>query len=277
MTTREFRLSQPGSKRGLSCDEYGAFVGAIALLERSPKHGNDHWRPRDCGDLFKQLGSHFSLPIDMSSKTGRLKAIANALNEGDLARAQIATVLLGIPDPPEISKGTRSRDSMIKFIRDLHWSGLIKWDGKNSGRSSELNFDPGTSAPQPDGSGLIKAGFNPDEPRDERGWWTDGGDVYLIPAQAVIAEPLVEPLFGEMVRPFPGTIDVVPPMTVPRAQNPYPDRPECEEEWAAAKKFCDDLKRRGKLGKNGYRGFGKTYQQCLLGQVSEACGGNPVA
>ena len=66
----------------------------------------------------------------MSSKAGGLKAIANALNKGNVARAQIATVLLGMPDPPSLSKSARSREQMIKLIRDLHWSGLIKadWD-----------------------------------------------------------------------------------------------------------------------------------------------------
>jgi hypothetical protein len=45
-----------------------------------------------------------------------------------VARAQIATVLLGIPDLPPLSKGAGSRAHMIKFIRDLDWSGLLKWD-----------------------------------------------------------------------------------------------------------------------------------------------------
>jgi hypothetical protein len=74
------------------------------------------------------MGAYYGLPIDMSSKTGGLKAIANALNEGDVARAQIATVLLGIPDPPQLFKTDRSRDRMITLIRDLHWSGMLKWD-----------------------------------------------------------------------------------------------------------------------------------------------------
>lgn len=68
-------------------------------------------------------------------KMGGLKAIASALNAGDVARAQTATVLLAIPNPPAPSKGRCSRDAMIKFIRDLHWSELIKWNG-DSARSS---------------------------------------------------------------------------------------------------------------------------------------------
>jgi hypothetical protein len=47
-----------------------------------------------------------------------------------LVRAQIATVLLGLPDPPSLSKGAPSRHEMIKLAGDLHWSLLLKadWD-----------------------------------------------------------------------------------------------------------------------------------------------------
>jgi len=127
---REFRLSPPGSERGVSCDANGAFVGTTPLLKRSNASGATRWEPRDIANLSKQLGSNFGMPVDMATKIGGLKAICNALNEGDVARAQIAAVLLGIPDSPPVDKGARSRDGMVKFIRDLDWSGIIKadWD-----------------------------------------------------------------------------------------------------------------------------------------------------
>jgi hypothetical protein len=40
---------------------------------------------------------------------------AKALNDGDVARSQIATVLLGILDPPLQSKNAPSRQRMIKL------------------------------------------------------------------------------------------------------------------------------------------------------------------
>lgn len=128
--TREFRLSPPGKGQGLSCAENGAFLDAIPLLKRSRASGKECWEPIDSEQLSEQISSQFGLPIDISRKTGWLKVIAKALNSGDLARAQIATVLLGVPDRPPLSKGTRSQSDMIKFIRDLHWSGMIKadWD-----------------------------------------------------------------------------------------------------------------------------------------------------
>jgi hypothetical protein len=157
---REFRLSPPDSGRGVSCDANGAFVGCVSLLQRSDMDGGERWEPRNCEDLSKQLTSEFELPIDMSSKAGGLKAICNALNEGDVARAQIAAVLLGIPEPPDLAKSAHSQSDMIEFIRDLQWSGLIKWDA---------------AAAFPDEDELTKVGYNSDEPRDEHGRWTSDG------------------------------------------------------------------------------------------------------
>ena len=124
----EFYLSPRESGRGVSCDANGAFIGTVPLLRRLQRNGRNAWQPRSCDDISDAIGEHYGLPIDISSKRGGLTAIANALNEGDIARAQIATVLLGIPDLPPLSKGARSRALMIKLIRDLEWSGLIKWE-----------------------------------------------------------------------------------------------------------------------------------------------------
>jgi len=44
----------------------------------------------------------------------------------------------------------------------------------------------------------------------------------------------------------------------------------------AAHKFCQQQQRK-KTFKPGYRGFGANYNKCLLGQVSEECGGNKTA
>ncbi len=125
---REFRLSPPSRGQGISCDADGVFVGIVPLLKRSGANGKNAWQPIDNKQPSERIGSQIGLPIDMSRKMGGLKTIANALNAGDIARAQIATVLLGIPDPPPLSRSSRSADEMIKFIRDLHWSGMIKGD-----------------------------------------------------------------------------------------------------------------------------------------------------
>ena len=55
-----------------------------------------------------------------------------------------------------------------------------------------------------------------------------------------------------------------------------PSREECDQEWAEAWKYCDKLRKRRKMGRDGYRGFGRSLKQCARGMVSEACGGNPL-
>lgn len=152
---REFRLS-PSGKSGVSCDADGAFVGAIPVLDRLQKDGKDEWQPRDCNELSDEMGESYGLPIDMSSKAGGLKAIANALNDGDVARAQIATVLLGIPDLLPLSKRAHSREQMLKLIRDLHWSGMIKWDPDKHPRWPARSADSagGEFAPEGEDGGV---------------------------------------------------------------------------------------------------------------------------
>ena len=124
---REFHLS-PRGQGGISCDGGGAFIGPIPILHRLRRNGKDEWQPRDCDGLSEQMSARYGLPIDMSPKAGGLKVIAKALNEGDVARAQIAAVLLGVPDPPPLSKGASSRQQMIALVRDLNWSGMLKWN-----------------------------------------------------------------------------------------------------------------------------------------------------
>jgi hypothetical protein len=73
---------------GIFCDEGGAFIGAVPMLARTHRNGKDEWRPRDCDHLSEELSAQYGLPVDMSSKGGGLAAIAKALNEGDVVRAQ---------------------------------------------------------------------------------------------------------------------------------------------------------------------------------------------
>ena len=150
----EFRLS-PRLDGGVFCDESGAFVGAIPMLARTRGNGKDEWRPRDCDDLAQEMSAQYGLPIDMSSKRGGLTVIAKALGEGDVARAQVATVLLGIPDPPSLSKGAPSRQAMIAVAADLRRSGLLKadWDPDEHPRWPAGNADGkgGEFAPKGEG------------------------------------------------------------------------------------------------------------------------------
>jgi hypothetical protein len=164
----KFHLSSPGKARGVSCDAEGAFIGAIPILNRLRKNGKDEWHLRDCEQLFEQISEHYGLPIDMSSKTGGLRVIVSALNQGDVARAQIAAVLLGIPDPPQLSKRACSREQMVNLVRDLHWSGMIKWDPDEHPRwpAGSADSQGGQFAPKGEGgesgASLVSRSGQPD-------------------------------------------------------------------------------------------------------------------
>jgi hypothetical protein len=104
----------------------------------------------------------------------------------------------------------------------------------------------------------------------------------IIPAQITIPFPGS----GTIIAPRP--IPILPPIPITPTNptfpygdsltptNPYPKDEECVEEWEHAIRECNKLARDGKL-KPGRGGYGADYNKCLLGLVSERCGGNPVA
>jgi hypothetical protein len=120
---REFRLSSRKGV-GICCDADGAYVDDVALLERS----ETGWSPRENDDLSKALGDAYGLPVDLSAKRGGLSAIAKALNEGDVARAQIATLLLALPDPLALSKSAISQDDVVALAVGLARARVLKYD-----------------------------------------------------------------------------------------------------------------------------------------------------
>lgn len=106
---------------------------------------------------------------------------------------------------------------------------------------------------------------------------TDESHTPIRTAQAG-AIPIPFDLIAPRGMPVPS--EIVPPLSIyPRREliNPYPDRPGCEEEWADALAYCWKPKERKQLGKGDNRGSGRTFEKCVLGRVSERCGGNPTA
>jgi hypothetical protein len=191
-----------------------------------------------------------------------LAAICRALNRGDLIHAQIATLHLQIPDPPRMEKSGPVGSSTSDLDHVLRASGLLKveWDEEKHPRwpagspdsvgGQFAPFDAGVGSPQP-----VAQGTAP-----------------IIQAQATIAVPLDGPILVPRIPPIPLTPDISP-RDLPR--NPYPDRPECAEEWAEAEDYCWKLYKSGRMGTDGIRGMGQFLYQCILGRVSEDCGGSP--
>jgi hypothetical protein len=264
-------LTQLGRRFGLSnefgsgvwCGEDGVFVGAVPLLEQSNRQNEpDYWQPRPVSDLNRDLSECYGLPIEFTAKIGSLAAASHALNRGDLLHVQIVTVHLQIPDPPPLTQSLRKFEETIELARRLRASGLLKAD-----------WDPSKHPRWPAGSpGGIGGEFAPAGAASED---AAAGEARppVIPAQITIPVPFELPgiqLPSEIVSPL-GIPNINPRSNL---RNPYPDRPECEEEWAYALDYCTKLITSGRMGADGYRNFGKTFQQCVLGLVREDCGGS---
>jgi hypothetical protein len=243
------------------------FVGEVPLLERTGATNDlEQWQPRAVSDLNRELGKRFGLPVEFDAKIGGLKAIARALGRGDLIHAQIATLHLQIPDPPALTKSAQTTNDIIDLARQLKASGLLKAD-----------WDPAKHPRWPAGSaGGIGGEFAPSGSASTTAdAAASGPNMLLTPVQLTIPVPLELPggiPFPSEVLPPPVLPPNISPITIPR--NPYPGRPKCVKEWAEATQDCLDLWADGQLGRGDYWGMGNTLHECIMGRVSEDCGGN---
>jgi hypothetical protein len=131
-----FRLSDSRDSLGLTCDHRGLDLAGIPLLSRA----GGRFRPRPRHHLTRLLTKAYRTSIDTGSVTKGLQAVADALNDGEIARAMIAAVQLKLPP--------------------LDWHGAVRI----------LRTE----------NALAKYDFNPDEPRLPAGQpgggeWTTGG------------------------------------------------------------------------------------------------------
>ncbi len=259
---RLFRLSDTIG-RGVHCNRDGLHVGSTPLLERveSAERGAT-LRPRSLAAIRDELSAVYDLPVAFAAKVDGLATVAGALDRGDLVRAQIAALLLGLPDPPDVAKSERSPNDINELAKKLEASGLLEaaWDPTKH---------PRWPAKSPDGVGGQFA------PTDAV---YDSGDtsVSIVQAQIAIPAPSIEiPVPIPLPLPFEIVPPIIAPYILPRSlpQNPYPGRPECVREWQDAYDFCWNLKSTGRLGRGDWRGMGKTLRDCILGQVTERCGG----
>jgi hypothetical protein len=169
---------------------------------------------------------------------------------------------LEIPDPPVLGKSQCSNE-ILDLARQLHASGLLKED-----------WDPTKHPRWPAGS-----------PDSIGGRFAPAGSVAENPAVAAPGAPIIPaqitiPVPFELLGGIPIPSEILPPPAIPNInprsnlRNPYPDREGCDEEWEQAIEHCTGLIGNKRMGKDGYRGFGRSFQQCVLGMVSERCGGS---
>ncbi|WP_158815010.1 Tox-REase-5 domain-containing protein [Methylocapsa sp. S129] len=190
---RVFRLS-PG---GIECDEEGLRVGDVALLARDKKGG---WAARDERDLGFDLSRVYGFPIDVTAKMAALGAVASALRDRNIAKAQIAALLLRLPDPLPLADALLDKSGERRLSRDLVACGLLKaddgWDDKHPRTGSPPN--PGWFAPKPKESQADeppKAAAKPNESASSHSA-APGGELAFVPsalatgADSLLAENL---------------------------------------------------------------------------------------
>lgn len=250
---------------GIAVDTAGAMLGPDCVLVHRTAQGC-----RCIGRDEAAVLQHFLYAdaVEPDWLFEECRRIAKALDNGEIALAQIYGLRIPI-------------------------------DGLDSGSLARL----GAAAP------LIKANFNPDEPRVPAGqpgggeWTTDGGaeasatappnaghdgfggdgtEHSVTPAQITIPWDLP----GEIPWEIPGAPSEITPLPFdfpgaerkrpPLPTDPFPRDPECAEEWAPRTDTATRWNRKESFGRVT-PGRGKDYRSCLLGQVSERCGGNPTA
>jgi hypothetical protein len=231
---------------GIAIDTHGAVLGPDCVLVRRTAQGCRCVAPDEAAVLQNFL---FGDDPEPGWLWGQCRRIADALDNHEIALAQI----LGL---------------------------AIPIDRLDSEKLQRLT----AAAP------FLKVDFNPSEPRIPAGrsgggdWTTgDGGGSSgsLIPVQITIPWDLPVGIPGEIpgmpteITPLPFDFPGAERKRLPFPTNPFPRDPDCADEWNDAYDYCDEQEKNGKF-KPGYSGPGKDYRSCVLGRVSQRCGGNLV-
>ncbi len=255
--------------RGISCDEDGVFIaGDVPLVTSCPNsEGERVYRCRSTREINFLVSNAFGPDADFSDRGAQLNLVARYMNEGKWVLAKIAAVHLRVPelsDDRALKRLVRADAELKRIYRSSCQAGCSEL---HRGRASKRDVSQESRIPagQPGGGEW--------ESQDSRS--TPIPKAPLVPVQAV---PMPLPLPFEF--PVPPSEFTPLPFVIPNGNirepipaNPYPDRPDCVEEWADAYRFCRSQQQQGKL-KPGYGGFGKDFGRCVMGMVSEACGGN---
>jgi hypothetical protein len=140
---------------GVACDANGLRVGGAPLLTRSvDPRGKTNWQPLPLHEIDKSLCRVYGVELSARGKGGGLRVVADALNQGEVARAQIAALLLRLPDP---ALGKADAPDPIDLVSRLRESGLLAkdWTADDHPRTGTPP-NPGWFAPRDDGAGAVE-------------------------------------------------------------------------------------------------------------------------
>jgi hypothetical protein len=86
------------------------------------------WAARDERDLGGDLSRVYGFPVDVRAKLSGFATVASALQSRDIAKAQIAALLLRLPDPPPPAAVALNKSAERRLSEDLIACGLLKAD-----------------------------------------------------------------------------------------------------------------------------------------------------
>src|SRR5258708_7780663 len=161
-TARWFRLAELDDPNAVACTTHGAFAGHVPLLRGLRRATGEHlWDARPTAELNAALTERYGIPIETGGKQAGLAAVARALNRGDLPLAQIATLHLRMPNPPDMAKSISSLKAISELVAQLAESGLLKvmWNPEKHPRTGEAP-NPGWFAPAGDDASTDAAATN---------------------------------------------------------------------------------------------------------------------
>jgi Restriction endonuclease fold toxin 5 len=244
-SVRTFRLS----RGGVECDEQGLRVGDLALLARDDRGA---WKARDERDLGYDLSHVYGFQVDARAKMAGFGVVAKSLQDGNLAKAQIAALLLQLPDPPARTDAALGKSAERRLYYDLVACGLLKadadWDEQhprtgsppNAGWFASKPKDAGTDEPpRADAKPNQNASPGAEAPRSQFAFLSTGA---VKAAESVLAENLSETVLKGLAtlaaRVSAASIIFgaifIPSATPSVDEGPVPGRPNIRYRWAHA-------------------------------------------
>ncbi len=164
----------------VECDEEGPRVAGVCLLEKNQDTmARERWRVPPLPAVESRLRRAYERRIDAAHKLGALRVVAEALNDGELARAQIAALLLRLPDPPAAAERSTVGLGLDKALHNNGW--LLKdWDPEAHPRTG-VAPNPGWFAPKDTDSEPSRKPSGVQAPTlDNRGAVTDASYDYQV-------------------------------------------------------------------------------------------------